>query len=116
MRRTLCLILLGCQLVSCRSAARPDAPTPTDSLPAGAGEPTDAAIFKASGQMRLINVEGGCWRFDTTDGKRIEIIRSSAPAGLLVEGRQATLSLRLRPDVMSTCMIGPLAEIVSVEP
>jgi hypothetical protein len=66
--------------------------------------------------MHAVNLEGGCWRFDAEDGRHFEISRATAPAELLVDEKAATLTLRPRADLMSTCMIGPIAEVVGVEP
>ena len=77
---------------------------------------TDSTTIRTSGTVHAVNLEGGCWRFDAQDGRHFEIEKGSAPAGLLVDGKQATLTLKPRPDLMSTCMIGPIAEVVKVEP
>jgi hypothetical protein len=77
---------------------------------------TDSTTFRVGGTVRSVNLEGGCWRFDADDGRRFELDRGSAPAGLLVDGKPATLTLRPRPDLMSTCMIGPQVQVLKVEP
>jgi len=71
--------------------------------------------MRLHGTIRAVQVEGGCWRFDADDGKHYEIQHQSAPAGLLQDGKAVTLTLKLRPDLMSTCMVGPIAEVVKVE-
>lgn len=107
-------------LIACRPGgnSRGDATPPDSSAPAPVTqEPmSDSTTFRASGTMHAVNLEGGCWRFDAEDGRHFEISRATAPAGLLVDGKQATLTLRPRSDLMSTCMIGPIAEVVTVEP
>ncbi|MEP7327058.1 MAG: hypothetical protein ABI836_13995 [Gemmatimonadota bacterium] len=71
--------------------------------------------MRLTGTVRAVGIEGGCWRFDADDGRSFEIARAGAPAGLLQDGRKATLEVRARPDLMSTCMIGPIVEVVKVE-
>jgi hypothetical protein len=93
-----------------REASLPDSAQPPVREPV-----PDSATIRATGTIRAINIEGGCWRFDAQDGGHFEIEKGSAPEGLLVDGKQATLTLRPRPDLMSTCMIGPIAEVVKVE-
>jgi hypothetical protein len=71
--------------------------------------------FRVSGSVRRVNLEGGCWGFDAEDGRCFELSRAGAPGGLLVDGKRATLTLRIRPDLMSLCMIGPIVEVVGAE-
>ena len=111
-------LAMGVALPGCRSSANAggEANRP-DSAPPASQEPVpDSTTIRAAGTMRAVNVEGGCWRFDLQDGRHFEIVKSTAPEGLLGDGKQATLILRPRPDLMSTCMIGPIAEVVRVEP
>ena len=105
-------------LIACSPGAnsRGDANPPDSIAPAPATPMPDSTTFRASGTIRAVNLEGGCWRFDAEDGRHFEISRATAPAGLLVDGKQATLTLRPRSDLMSTCMIGPIAEVVTVGP
>ena len=107
------LLMNGCRAGanSGGEANRPDSGTPAAQEPM-----SDSTTIRASGTVRSVNVEGGCWRFDAQDGRHFEIEKGSAPTGLLVDGKQATLTLRPRPDLMSTCMIGPIVEVVKVEP
>lgn len=70
--------------------------------------------MRLTGTVRAVGIEGGCWRFDADDGRNFEISRSGVPADLLQDGKKATLLLRARPDLMSTCMIGPIVEVVKV--
>lgn len=107
------LLLFGCRA---GANAGGDTGQPDSSTPAPQEPMTDSTAFRSSGTVRAVNIEGGCWRFDAQDGRHFELEKGSAPAGLLVDGKQATLTLRPRPDLMSTCMIGPIAEVVRVEP
>ena len=119
MKRQILVFALAIVLLDgCSSGARPgsDANRPDSASPPSQEPMPDSAIIRASGTVRAVNIEGGCWRFDTQDGRHFELEKGSAPEGLLVDGKLATLTLRPRPDLMSTCMIGPIAEVVKVEP
>jgi hypothetical protein len=106
------LLLASAVTLACRSAGNDDATKPA--TPA-AGQPADTTQMRVTGTVRAVGIEGGCWRFDADDGRHFEISRSGVPDGLLQDGKQATLELRARPDLMSTCMIGPIVEVVKVE-
>jgi hypothetical protein len=71
--------------------------------------------MQIKGTVRSVNVEGGCWRLDAANGSHYEIHKGSAPSGLLEDGRQVTVTVKLRPDLMSTCMVGPIIEVLKVE-
>ena len=117
--KALIAIAAGALLVGgCSSSAnsRGDANQPDSSTPASREPMPDSTTFRARGTIHAVNLEGGCWRFDAEDGRHFEISKATAPAGLLTDGKQATLVLRPRADLMSTCMIGPIAEVVTVEP
>ena len=107
------LLLASVFALACRPAANDDATNPA--TPAAAGQPADTTQMRLTGTVRAVGIEGGCWRFDAEDGRNFEISRSGAPADLLQDGKKATLLLRARPDLMSTCMIGPIVEVVKVE-
>jgi len=107
------LLLASAVTLACRSAANDNATKP--SAPPAAGQPADTTQMRVTGTIRAVAIEGGCWRFDADDGRHFEISRSGAPADLLQDGKKATLELRARPDLMSTCMIGPIVEVVKVE-
>jgi hypothetical protein len=113
MIRNIATLLLALAItLACHSAAKDDATKPA--APA-AGQPRDTSQMRLTGTVRAVGIEGGCWRFDADDGRHFEISRSGAPAGLLQDGKKATLELRARPDLMSTCMIGPIVEVVKVD-
>ena len=72
----------------------------------------DDAIYVIEGDVRFVNVEGGCWGLQT-DSATYE------PVGGIPEGfRQDQLAMRAtvrNVDGASICMIGPLVEIVTIE-
>ena len=72
----------------------------------------DDAVFVIEGDVRFIDLEGGCWG-PRTDSATYE------PVGGFPEGfRQDQLAVRATVrsvDGASICMIGPLVEIVTIE-
>ena len=73
---------------------------------------TNDAAFVIEGNVRFLNIEGGCWGLQT-DSATYE------PVGGFPEGfRQDRLAVRATVrsvDGASICMIGPLVEIVTIE-
>ncbi len=72
----------------------------------------DDATFVIEGNVRFIDVEGGCWGIGT-DSATYE------PVGGIPDGfRQDQLAVRATVrgvEGASICMIGPLVEIVTIE-
>ncbi len=72
----------------------------------------DDAMFVVEGNVRFLNIEGGCWGLQT-DSATYE------PVGGFPEGfRQDQLAVRATVrsvDGASICMIGPLVELVTIE-
>ncbi|MEO8200719.1 MAG: hypothetical protein ABI679_09385 [Gemmatimonadota bacterium] len=110
------IFLLALGFAACRpappdvanGATRPDTITPSS-------PPTANTDMRVSGTIHSVNIEGGCWRFDAANGTKYEILKSSAPSGLLEDGKQVTLTVKPRPELMSTCQVGPILEVVTVE-
>ena len=74
--------------------------------------PTDPAIGEMHGEIRFVNVEGGCWGILGSDGVAYEPIH--LPEDFRMDGLAVLVRLRERDDVGSTCMIGRMVEIVSI--
>ncbi len=72
----------------------------------------DDSAFVIEGDVRFIDIEGGCWGL-LTDSATYE------PVGGIPDGfRQDQLAVRATVrsvDGASICMIGPLVEIVTIE-
>ena len=106
-------LALAVVATSCRSGSN-DGTKPANSPPAA--EPAaDTTQMRLTGTVKAVGIEGGCWRFDSDDGRNFEISKAGVPADLLQDGKKATITVRPRPDLMSTCMIGPIIEVVKVE-
>ena len=104
--RKYCHSVLLLALIACSAGAPRGASDVSASDPGG---------LQVTGIVHRSAVEGGCWRFETSDGKSYELRASQAPTDLLVDGKRATLVLRLRPDLLSTCQVGQVADVVRVE-
>ncbi len=85
--------------------------------PKGANMPSLATDeFRATGTVTKTTVGANCWRFEAADGTGYELRPDQAPADVLSDGKRFTLVLRKRTDVMSTCMVGQIVDVIRVEP
>lgn len=73
----------------------------------------DAGV-EVRGTVQKAAVGVNCWQFIAADSTRYELRAGQAPPDLLVDQKQATVTLRVRPDLMSTCMVGQIADVVKV--
>ncbi|MFH1589706.1 MAG: Kazal-type serine protease inhibitor family protein [archaeon] len=68
---------------------------------------------EAKGTVKYVDVEGGCWRIEGSDGKNYE------PIGLIEEYRYDGLKVEfkgtVRTDLATTCMVGTLIEITEIK-
>lgn len=83
------------------------------------GDPGVAALaqdeFRIEGIVRKAEVGANCWRLEGKDGASYELRPEQAPADLFVEAKVVTLVLKKRTDLMSTCMVGQIVDVVRVE-
>jgi hypothetical protein len=82
------------------------------SAPVACTSPFEPEQGMLIGTIRLLPVEGGCWVIDARDNVRYEPI--GLPEAFRVDGRQVLVTLRQRQDVGSYCMVGQLAEVISI--
>jgi hypothetical protein len=82
--------------------------TPQPSAPAGKDEVT------MTGTVEMVGVEGGCRALRVSSNKVFEL-KGGDPAVLKV-GAQVTVRGRVRSDLMTTCQIGPVLEVISSQP
>lgn len=71
--------------------------------------------IRVSGTVRFMRVEGGCWQLQAQNGARYELRPTQAPSQVLVDGAQVVLVVRLRTDLVSTCMVGDIVDVEQVE-
>lgn len=99
LRRALALLLaLGLTLGACGSAdtgtSNPDA-------------------FSVQGTIEFLELEGGCWSILAPDSTRYEPVDVSDQ--FRHHGLRIRATIKLRTDLGSFCMIGPIVEILSIE-
>jgi hypothetical protein len=94
--------MIGC-------SARPPEPS------AALGEPDDSGGLVVSGVVRRVEVSGGCWQLVADDSTRYELRAGQAPADLLVDQKRVRATLKQRPDLMSSCMVGQIVDVVRVD-
>ena len=80
--------------------------------PMSCTSPLEPELGPLIGVVRFLPVEGGCWVIDARDNVRYE--PTGLPEAFRVDGRQVIVTLRERPDVGSYCMVGRIAEVVSI--
>lgn len=93
------LVLVGC------GAKSPDQAAATR-------EGGDSSGTAVSGVVRKVEVSAGCWQLLAADSTRYELRPGQAPDSILVDGKQVTVTLKPRPDLMSTCMVGQIVDVV----
>lgn len=74
----------------------------------------DPDEITVTGTANKVEVGVNCWRFSGEDGKGYELRPDQAPADVLVDGKRQTLVLKLRADLMSSCQVGQLVDVVRV--
>ena len=90
-------------LVGSMACASPAAPE----LPAGA--------IRVNGTVQYFNLEGGFWAVRGDDGITYDPIAGLASA-FQRENLRVTMVARIRPDMGGIHMVGPLVEVISIEP
>ena len=78
--------------------------------PAAAPPPADQA-FRVEATVRWLSIENGCWVLATANGRYQPV---DLPVGYRVEGRTVSAKLRGAPDMVTTCMAGPLVHVDSI--
>jgi hypothetical protein len=78
--------------------------------PADTSEPCEYGIIEVHGVMHFVPVEGGCWQFEDDAGNFFEPILG--PPSLYCDGIAGTLTACLRPDLVSTCQVGTIVEVL----
>ncbi|HWA16768.1 MAG TPA: hypothetical protein VG817_10050 [Gemmatimonadales bacterium] len=72
----------------------------------------DSGGIVVNGVVRRVEVSGGCWQLVAGDSTRYELRAGQAPADLLVDQKHVTVTVKPRPDLMSTCMVGKIVDVV----
>ena len=71
--------------------------------------------IRVTGVVVFLQVEGGCWQLQASNGARYELRPDQAPSKVLVDGAQVTLVLDPRTDLVSACAVGQIADVEQVE-
>jgi hypothetical protein len=79
----------------------------TPELPAGA--------IRVNGTVQYFNLEGGFWGVRGDDGVTYDPITGLSPA-FQRENLRVTMVAKIRTDMGGIHMVGPLVEILSIEP
>ena len=77
-------------------------------------EPTDPNHLVRTGTVRFMNLEGGFWAIVGDDNITYDPL-SPIAAGFQRDGLRVRFEARVRDDVGSTHMVGPIVEIIQIE-
>lgn len=69
------------------------------------------AAREFEGEIQFLDIEGGVWALVSDEGDRYPLFR--APAALLEEGLNVTISGRLNDEVANVAQIGPVLEVLT---
>ena len=75
--------------------------------------PVDKTALSVVGTMHYLEIEGGCWQFRSDAGEYYDLV-GNLTKQLYVEGQRSQITIRLRPDLASICMVGTIAEVVEI--
>lgn len=64
--------------------------------------------------VRFVDIEGGCWTLQVTSSSRYQPL--NLPDRFRQDGLNVHADLVRRDDYASVCMLGPVVEIVSIQP
>jgi len=78
-------------------------------------KPLSSDEIRVSGTVEHTEVGVDCWRLAGSDGKGYELRKDQVPFGLLVDGRKVTLVVKPRVDLMSSCQVGQIVDVVRIE-
>ncbi|GCL35165.1 MULTISPECIES: hypothetical protein [Sphaerospermopsis] len=71
-------------------------------------------MITITGKIERRNIGLGAWAFVTDDGVTYEIPKS-ADKNLLKSGQKVSITGKIRDDIMTTAMIGPVLQVESFE-
>ena len=74
----------------------------------------EADVISATGTVRFFPQEGGFFAINSDDGKTYDPINLDVKHQN--DGLRVRFKARLRGDIMGTHMVGPIVEILTIEP
>jgi hypothetical protein len=80
------------------------------SVPVEPFESSKRAVVDAS--VEFLNVEGGCWTIEV--GEHVHYLPLNLPEEFRSDGLKIRTELLRRDDYGSTCMVGPVVEVISI--
>jgi len=74
-------------------------------------DPLEPGSPAVAGSVQFLNLEGGCWTIEVRDQHYLPL---NLPAEFRRDDLEITTEMRVRNDYGSTCMVGPVVEILSI--
>ena len=84
-------------------------------IAACATAPTASNIVRVTGTVHYYTFEGGFWAVRGDDGTTYDPV-GALPTEFQREGLRVRLEAKLRPDLVSFHMAGPIIDIIGIEP
>lgn len=72
----------------------------------------DAPTFHFTGAVKYVDIEGGVFAVETTDGTKYNVV--NLPESYKVDGMAIEAEGRVRTDLVSPAMIGPIVELLRI--
>lgn len=70
--------------------------------------------MKISGTIRFVDINFGAWIIESDEGKKYEFDPESINEDLLEDGTRINLEAKIRDDIVSNNMLGPIIEIIEI--
>ena len=72
----------------------------------------DDKVLTEEGTVQYVDVTGGCWRIVSYDGVNYEPV--NLPDEFKKDGLAVRFSAKRRDDVVTTCMVGQVVELLGI--
>jgi hypothetical protein len=80
---------------------------------AGSAADYGPGTYTIRGKMHFTDIEGGCWQLITGNNQSYELVGEDTPF-LEYEGLMAEIVVKDTDNIMSTCMVGKVVQIIKI--
>lgn len=111
--RLFLLVLTWGALAACSPAAPPPSPTADSAMAPNPKPQPDDPVVAGTGTIVYVDLEGGFYALDADNGRRYEPM--NLPAEFRRDGLRVRFRGRVRSDMASIRMVGPILEILEIQ-